>query len=156
MDKEYLTGKIAILTFLIKWLAILGVELRTSHFLGTLPRHAILLEAHPLSFFALANLPVGNLAWSWPQTTILLPISSKELRSQTHTTTSSYWLRWGLTNYLPGLISNSEPPNFHLPSSWNYKNESPVPAPNDWFLNLSICLNISISTFQEAYNDKGV
>jgi hypothetical protein len=33
------------------------------------------------------------------------------------------WLlwRWGLVNYLPGLASNSDPPNLSLPSNWDYK-----------------------------------
>jgi hypothetical protein len=27
------------------------------------------------------------------------------------------FLKWGLANFLPGLTSNSDPPDFHLPSS---------------------------------------
>jgi hypothetical protein len=27
-------------------------------------------------------------------------------------------LKWGLTNFLPGLASNCNPPDLHLPSSW--------------------------------------
>jgi hypothetical protein len=26
----------------------------------------------------------------------------------------SYWLRWGLTNFLPGLVLNQDPPHFHF------------------------------------------
>jgi hypothetical protein len=31
-----------------------------------------------------------------------------------------FW-RWGLENYLPRLALNCDPPNFNLPSSWDYR-----------------------------------
>jgi hypothetical protein len=36
----------------------------------------------------------------------------------------AYWLRWGLTNFLPGLISNCDPLCLHLPRSWDYRHSS--------------------------------
>jgi hypothetical protein len=33
----------------------------------------------------------------------------------------SYFLRWGLTNFLPELSSNCNPPDRHLLSSWDYR-----------------------------------
>jgi hypothetical protein len=35
----------------------------------------------------------------------------------------SYWLRWGLANFLPWLTSNNSPPNLFLPCSWDYRCE---------------------------------
>jgi hypothetical protein len=36
----------------------------------------------------------------------------------------SYWLRWGgLTNFLPGLDLNCNPPDVSLPSSLDYRPE---------------------------------
>jgi hypothetical protein len=34
-----------------------------------------------------------------------------------HTTRSNCWLRWDLTNFLPELASNCNPPDLSLPSS---------------------------------------
>jgi hypothetical protein len=31
-----------------------------------------------------------------------------------------YWLKWCLTNFLPGLVSNLHPPDLCLPNSWDY------------------------------------
>jgi hypothetical protein len=35
---------------------------------------------------------------------------------------------WGLTNFLPQLALNCDPPDLHLLSSWDYRNEPPLPA----------------------------
>jgi hypothetical protein len=35
---------------------------------------------------------------------------------QAHANTLSYWLRWGLANFLPGSASNHDPPDLSLPS----------------------------------------
>jgi hypothetical protein len=37
--------------------------------------------------------------------------------------TKLYWLRWGLTNFLPKLASNLNLPNYCLLSSWDYRHE---------------------------------
>jgi hypothetical protein len=34
----------------------------------------------------------------------------------------------GLMNNLPGLALNPDPPNFSLPSSWDYRREPPAPG----------------------------
>jgi hypothetical protein len=38
--------------------------------------------------------------------------------TQVHT--ASYWLRWDLTNFLPGLTSKCDPPDLCLLCSWDY------------------------------------
>jgi hypothetical protein len=38
-----------------------------------------------------------------------------------------FW-RWSLSNYLPGLASNCDPPGFSLLSSQDYRRESPAPG----------------------------
>jgi hypothetical protein len=40
------------------------------------------------------------------------------------------WLfcRWGLTNSLPGLASNLDPPDLSLPSSWDDIRDPPAPG----------------------------
>jgi hypothetical protein len=49
---------------------------------------------------------------------------------------SAYLLRWSLTNFLPGVASNHNPPDFHLPSSWDYRCESLHSATFDILRNL--------------------
>jgi hypothetical protein len=61
-----------------------------------------------------------------PQTTILLPMCSWDHRHMPPCWT--YWLRWGLSNPLPGLALNMDPPNIHLWSSWYYRHVPPCPA----------------------------
>jgi hypothetical protein len=39
-----------------------------------------------------------------------------------------YWSRWDLTNFFPRLASNHNPPEFHLLSSWDYREETPYLA----------------------------
>jgi hypothetical protein len=36
--------------------------------------------------------------------------------------------RWGLTNYFSWLDSICNPPDFCLPSSWDYSREPPAPG----------------------------
>jgi hypothetical protein len=38
----------------------------------------------------------------------------------------SYWLGWGLVNYLPRLASNCDPPNLSLPNSSDFRCEAVV------------------------------
>jgi hypothetical protein len=40
----------------------------------------------------------------------------------------SSWLRCDLVNFLPGLVSNCEPPDLSLPSSYDYSLESLAPS----------------------------
>jgi hypothetical protein len=35
----------------------------------------------------------------------------------------AFLLRWGLTNFQPGVALNHNPPNLSLPSSWDYRRE---------------------------------
>jgi hypothetical protein len=56
-----------------------------------------------------------------------------ELRAYTlsHSTSPFFvkgFSRWGLSNYLPGLASNLDPPDLCLLSSQDYRRESPVPS----------------------------
>jgi hypothetical protein len=41
---------------------------------------------------------------------------------------SGYYGDWGLSNYLPGLASNCNPPDLSLPCSYDYKCESLAPS----------------------------
>jgi hypothetical protein len=56
-----------------------------------------------------------------PQTGIPLPTLPSWLGSQVCTSTPASLLRWGLTNFLPGLALNCGPSNLHFPSSWEYR-----------------------------------
>jgi hypothetical protein len=46
----------------------------------------------------------------------------------------AYWLQWGLLNFLPGLASNCDPPDLCLPSSWDNRNDSLIPASKLFFI----------------------
>jgi hypothetical protein len=47
-----------------------------------------------------------------------------------HLQSISLWLfwRWGLANYLLGLVSKCDPPDLSLPNSWDYRVEPPAPG----------------------------
>jgi hypothetical protein len=57
-----------------------------------------------------------------------------------------FLLKWGLTNFLPGLVSNLEPPDLCLLSSWCYISEPLCPAhgtssqtlTGEWWMNRMI------------------
>jgi hypothetical protein len=61
-----------------------------------------------------------------PWTVILLFTLPAQLDDRCiNTTPSFYWLRWGLTNFLPGLALNHDPPVLHLLISLDDKHISP-------------------------------
>jgi hypothetical protein len=45
---------------------------------------------------------------------------SNQLDYRHVTSCLAYLTRWYLANFLPGLASNSDPPNLHLPSTWDH------------------------------------
>jgi hypothetical protein len=47
------------------------------------------------------------------------------------------WLRWDVTNFLPSLASNCNPPNLHLLSSLYYRCTTMTSSWNSLFLDLS-------------------
>jgi hypothetical protein len=56
-----------------------------------------------------------------------------ELRAYTLNHSTSHFLWWffsrqGLTNYLPRLASNVNPPHIYFLSSWSYRREPPAPG----------------------------
>jgi hypothetical protein len=48
-------------------------------------------------------------------------------------------LRWGLTDFLPGLVLNLSPPNFHLLSSWDHRIKQPSSRRTFSSLFLDLC-----------------
>jgi hypothetical protein len=96
--------------------AILGFKLRTLHLLGRLSTSWATLPSH----FALVIFEIGIcffcLGQSGPWSFYYKLIAIAE-RWQVWTTVPSYWLRWGLMNFLPALAMNSDPPWFPLPAS---------------------------------------
>jgi hypothetical protein len=111
---------VPIFSFLL-W-TVLGFELGASHLPGrssSMHRTAVLYESvvlwigSPVSALVSLNFdsltPPYWLGWQKP------PFPD-------------YWLRWGLINFLPGLASNFDPPNVHLPSKWDYRCELLYPT----------------------------
>jgi hypothetical protein len=67
----------------------------------------IYLYAQPFSCWD----KVSHFCLCWPGA-MILPISASWVPWN-----DSYWLRWGMENFLPQLASNSESSDFSLPSS---------------------------------------
>jgi hypothetical protein len=95
------------------FLVVLGFELRT---LWLISRSSYHLSHTHSPFF---NYFLVRVSWFFPRPVIFFLMLSTELGWQTHTTMPSF-LRWGLTNFLPKLVSVCDPLNFYLINSWNY------------------------------------
>jgi hypothetical protein len=52
---------------------------------------------------------------------VITEMTSMYLGWQVLATIHSYWLRWGLSSFLLGLVSNLDPPNLCFLSSWDYR-----------------------------------
>jgi hypothetical protein len=50
----------------------------------------------------------------------MLPL---QLAQQVQSIVLTYWLRWGLTNFLPRLALNHNLPHLCLSSSWDYRHD---------------------------------
>jgi hypothetical protein len=91
-------------------------ELRASHLTRQVLYH---LSRSPalscFSVFQIGSWVLLRMADLGPQSYLQL---SAELESQVHTPHLAYWLRCGLVNFLPGLVSNQDPPVLCLPCSW--------------------------------------
>jgi hypothetical protein len=75
----------------------------------TLARQALHHVSHaPGFFFALVSFQIESCTFAWGRPW-------------------TYWLRWGLDNFLPGLASNQNPPDCYFSSSWNYRCVLPHP-----------------------------
>jgi hypothetical protein len=73
--------------------------------------------AMPPALFALTfTFMMGShaLCTGWPQTAILLHTPHTQLVLPC----LICWVRWGLTNLLPRLTLNHDPPNHYFPSNW--------------------------------------
>jgi hypothetical protein len=75
--------------------------------------------------FQMGSLTLPKLASDWepPNDTSFLCCSSDRYILPC----PAYWLRWGLSNYCLGWPWTSNPHDFCLPRSWDYKRELPVP-----------------------------
>jgi hypothetical protein len=68
--------------------------------------------------------------WDWSLNSGLHTSNTGALLLEPHLQSILLWLflRWGLVSYLPELASNHDPPDFSLPSSWDYRREPLVPS----------------------------
>jgi hypothetical protein len=73
--------------------------------------------------FALVIFQIGShiFAWGQPQTGMHL-LCLPHRWDDRHTPPCLHcWLRLGLTNFLPGMVSKYNLPNLHLPCGWKYR-----------------------------------
>jgi hypothetical protein len=63
-----------------------------------------------------------------------------------HTSSPFYWLFWrpDRMKYLPRLALNCNPPELSLPSSWDYRCETPTPGLGETFLPSELCKYCSV------------
>jgi hypothetical protein len=76
---------------------------------------------HQLSFFSTEMHSHKLFCSDWSGSWDSQPRSPCSLGWQVHATIHSYWLRWGLTNFLPGQALNHYPLTLFVTQAWATK-----------------------------------
>jgi hypothetical protein len=105
---------------------VLGFELRAMPLLDRCSTPWAMPQHFCFSYF-LNGISLLCPGWPGPQSCYLSVLCKWDDRC-TPLCPAFYWLIWGLTNFLPRLALNHDPPNLYLLSSWDYRCEPLLPA----------------------------